>query len=105
MRIIGSGTQTTDGLEDVLIDDTTGSVYVGMFDVSVMLGGDSITIRIYTRPLTSPLQIVRSYVLTGPQSNGIFLTDVIPADLECKFTIQRTAGVDHPYQWKVLGLQ
>jgi hypothetical protein len=104
--LIDSGTKTTAASEDTLGSAiTTAGVYQFVIDTNAMVLGDEIRIRIYTTVLSAGTSRL---VQEGPYKNGqgLPIKESIPeaSDIEFHVTIQRIAGTDRSYPWKILKL-
>ena len=109
MIIEASGTQTAViSTEHTLADLTNTRTYVAYADVSNMVSGDSLELRVYTKVLSgSTLRCLYYQLLTDAQTaNGgqLQVAIPVPSDQEFKFTLKQTAGTGRAYDWKVVSI-
>lgn len=98
-----SGTKTTAATEDTLSTITTIKTLLFEIDTSAMLLGDIIRIKIYTTVLASGTsRFFQDIFLGHVQAEPIKQSQACASDIEYHVTIQRIAGTDRAYPWKVL---
>jgi hypothetical protein len=101
-----TGTTTTDGTEQTLGSVETSNINaVLVLDCNAMANGDTIEVRIYTKALsggTSRLAYLATY--SNAQAKPVKYSVPVPANIEFKATIKRTAGTDRAYDWAILQL-
>jgi len=103
---IASGTTTTDGTEQTLATDTTNQVYVLALDLSDMINGDVLEVRLKTKVLsggTSREAYLATYsnVQSQPQKYSV----PVPADIEIVATMKAiNASGTTSVVWKLLAL-
>src|SRR5690348_4897584 len=100
-----SGTITTDGTEQTLSTQTTIGVYTLALDLSAMVNGDIIEIKLKTKILSGGTsRIAYHFYYAHAQGVPNVYSIAIPADIEIVATIKRLAGADHSYPWSLLRL-
>lgn len=108
--VVASGTQTADGSEDVLRDDTSneGKVFDAAIDLNNMASGDAVEIRLYAKLLTSgALHRVYYRKYVDAQDNEpllkspIIYIPAITVAKEWKLTLKQTAGTNRNYDWTI----
>lgn len=100
----GSGTQTADGSEDTLVAAaTTNATYVLFVDLTNMVNGDIVELRLYTKVLSSGA-LDLAWKGTYGQTPLIFVAQspFVPSDQSFKATLKQVAGTNRNYDWKVL---
>jgi len=105
ITVKSSGTVTTDGTEQTMLDTADLGAYVLSFDTANMVNGDRIRIKITRKILTgSTAHLVYDCVFEHAQGQPIIYSPAIPCPFGAKFTIQREAGTDRTYDWSVCRL-
>lgn len=100
-----SGTKTTAATEDTLSTKTTNKTFVFEIDTNAMALGDIIRIKIYTTVLTAGTsRVFQDIILGHPQAEPIKQSQACASDIEYHVTIQRLAGSDRSYAWKLLSV-
>lgn len=106
----GTGTQTAViGTEHTLLDIAIAGVFNGVVDLSNMVAGDSLELRIYQIVLTGgtrrPAYFVR-YAGLQPADDMIEISVPIANELtdagSLRFTLKQTGGTGRNFDWKVL---
>ena|SRR5260370_1313620 len=103
---LGSGTITLASSTETnfMAADTSNKVYVLKADLSTMVGGDVVVLRIYTKAKPGGTErIAFQQTFTGVQSpDPIWYSDPIPEDVSFRATIQATTGGLHSYDWDII---
>lgn len=100
-----SGTKTSAATEDTLSTKTTNKTFLFEIDCNAMVLGDIIRIKIYTTVLDAGTsRIFQDIILAHPQAEVIKQSQACASDIEYHVTIQRLAGTDRSYPWKVLSV-
>lgn len=100
-----NGNTTTDGSEDVIVNDTTtAATFQFCINCMNMASGDALAVRVYkTVTGDSQSRVVYSQTFTGSQSSApIQISPAIGSTNGLKVTIQRTSGSDHAYLWELI---
>lgn len=101
----GTKTLTGSSTEDTVKDDTGGGTYVSQIDLSNMVNGDVIEIRIYTKPLTGgTLRVLYYRAYANVQAEPIIQVGPVPSKYEYKVTLTQTAGTGRAVDWVVYTL-
>lgn len=108
MQTVSSGTQNaTVGTEHVLADNS-GGMYIYSVDISAMLAGDTVELRVYIKMLNSadPLKCLWYDTFTGLAVATDQIKQSIPSlgDVICRVTLKQTAGTTRSFPWKVTQL-
>jgi hypothetical protein len=103
-----SGSQTADGIEDVLASATAlsqGGTFLPQVDLSNMADGDQTEIRIYNQANSSSALVQEVYLsFANKQSDPLPPLPALPATIGYKLTLKQTSGTNRTYQWSVLNL-
>jgi hypothetical protein len=103
---VSSGTQSaTVTTEHSLATSTTGKTYVLSVDLTNMVNGDELELRIYTKALTGSTKHLAyfatfAHVQTAP---NVFSVPV-PALFYCEASLKQTAGTSRNFDWNLLSL-
>jgi hypothetical protein len=101
----GTKTLTGGSTEDTVEDDTAGGTYVTQIDLSAMVNGDVIILRVYTKPLTGgTLRVLYYLTFANVQAEPIIQTGPVPSKYEYKVTMTQTAGTGRACDWVVYTL-
>lgn len=101
----GSGTTTTDGTEQTLVDlssATTPGIYKLVFDTRNMASGNTTILRVYKKAkVGGTLSLLSETTYTDAQDPPLKEIDGLTCALgiELKITLERTAGTDRAYDW------
>lgn len=100
-----SNTTLTDGTEQVLATLTGNKSYVFEIDRAAMQLADQIRIRVYLKTLVGGTEhVTREINSANAQGEPIMQIEPRASDISYKVTLQRMAGTDRSYPWKVLSL-
>jgi len=110
--VVSSGTQTADGSEDVLLDDTSnaGSALDAYVDLSNMIATDTVELRVYVKVLTNgTLHEVYYNKYVGVQldeanyKTPVVYVPAVTEPFEYKLTLKgtKTAGSYKTFDWTV----
>lgn len=100
-----SGTQTaTIGTETTLTTDTTNATYYFEVDMTNLVLGDILELRIYTATLSGGTLRLAWSSSYGPAPPIVDIAAAMPqpADQSCRVTLKQTAGVGRAFPWKLL---
>ncbi len=104
---IASGTQTADGSEDVLATDTSNKNYVLVVDLSNLVNGETVVLKLYAICLSGGA-LVLAYFATysNAQAAPLKYSIPVPADVKIEATLQQTVYVSSykSFPWKLLSL-
>lgn len=97
-------TLTGSGTEDVLVAGaTTNATYAFKADLSNMVNGDVVEVRIYTKVLTGgTLRVLWKGTFAHVQTNKIVASPPVPSDFSCKVSMTQTAGTGRSIDWSLL---
>jgi hypothetical protein len=103
ITVANSGTQTaTIGTEHTLSTETTSGTHVLWVDLSNMVAGDAVELRVKRKVLTAGTirqTIVGTY--SGAQADGCSCSVPITAPYGATFTLKQTAGTGRAFDWSV----
>jgi hypothetical protein len=100
-----SGTTTTDGTEQSLSSQTAGGTYIFGIDTNLMVNGDVIELRIYTKILSgSTKRVVYVATYTNIQGEPNKYSPPVLIDNYVEVTLKRASGSDHAYDWELLSI-
>lgn len=101
-----NGSQTTTvSTEHTLATVTAAGVYVLRVDLSPMLNGDRVVLRVKTKTLAgSTSRLEFSGVYEHVQADPNVVSIPVPVAHEVVFTLQQTAGTSRTFDWSVLSL-
>lgn len=105
--LVDSGTKTTAASEDTLGSAiTTAGVYQFYIDCNAMQNGDEIRIRVYTTVLSAGTSRIfqEAHYIHAQSTEPIKASIPVASDIEFHVTIERIAGTDRSYPWKILAL-
>lgn len=105
--VSASGTQTaTVNTEHTLTTDTTNATFYYEVDITNMVIGDILELRIYTMTLSGgTLRLAwKSTVGPVPPANDICPSPPQPSDQSLRVTLKQTAGTGRSFPWKLLRL-
>jgi hypothetical protein len=99
-----NGTQTTTvTTEHTLTTQTGNKFYMAYIDLTNMVAGDTVEIRVSLIIKTAGSHIL--YYLgtySGPQINPLVYVPTLPSDISWKLTLKQTLGTSRTYDWRVL---
>ena len=100
--VSASGTQTAVvGTEHTLFNPTTNKWFSGYIDVTNMVSGDIVELRVYAIVKTAGSYILYSLnTLTDAQTLDLYHVPSFPSDIGFKVTLKQTAGTARTYDWK-----
>jgi hypothetical protein len=101
--INASGTKAADGTEQSLVTSTTSGTFVLVVDTNNMANGDSLELRIYTKPLASSsarLAYFASFI--HAQALPAKYSVPVPSNNQIQGTLKQTGGVNRNYDWVLL---
>lgn len=99
--VIVSGTQTADGSENILIDDTTheGEIWDGSISMVNLDGKDTLIVRLYQKTLSGgTLDLLYADTFNGIQSDSSLYIRPITIPKEWKLTLQQTYSSGGSYK-------
>lgn len=102
--VSASGTQSaTVTTEHALATDTGNATFVGKADLSNMVNGDVVELRMYTKVLTGG-GLVQCFKATFAhvQINPVILSPPVPSNFSCKFSLKQVAGTSRNFDWALL---
>ena len=104
---IASGTVTANGTEQTLTTDTTNKNYVLVADLSTLVNGETVELRLYTKCLSGGAEVL-AYVVSysNIQGDPMKYSVPVPADISLKATLKQTVYVSayKTFPWKLLSL-
>jgi hypothetical protein len=102
--VAASGTQAASiGTEHALATDTTNTTFAGKWDLSNMVNGDIVELRMYTKVLTgSGLVCCFAAFFAHVQAAPAIIAPPVPSDFSCKLTLKQTAGTGRNFDWSLL---
>ena len=106
VTLSNSGTQTAViGTEHTLYNPTTSKYFTGYIDLTNMVAGDTVEIRVYLIVKASGAYI-QYYVATysDAQTNDLVYIPALPSDIGYKLTLKQTAGTARTYDWRCFEL-
>ena len=110
-----SGTETTDGTEEILATVDDAGVFIFSIDTSNMALGDEIEVRVYKRVsfnlgrllfLKRTFKNVQGDGTADAGGDGEVIKDSIPipSPESMRITLKRTLGTDRAYDWAIYEL-
>ena len=98
-----SGTQTAViNTEHTLYNPTTNKWFSGWVDLTNMVSGDTVELRVYAIAKTAGSYIQYwIQVYTDAQTNPLVHIPSYPSDIGWKLTLKQTAGTARTYDWRV----
>lgn len=102
--VSASGTDTAVvGTEQTLATDTTNATYVALIDLTNMVGGDAVELRLYTKVLsTGALDLVWKGTYANAPLVVVPQSPYVPSDQSLKLTLKQVAGTARNFDWKLL---
>lgn len=102
--VSSSGSQTaTVGTEHTLYNPTTNKWFSGWIDLTNMVGGDTVEVRVLVIIKTAGAYVqyfMQSF--SGSQTPNFALhIPSLPSDIGYKLTLKQTAGTGRVFDWKV----
>lgn len=103
---ITSGTLTANGSEQTLSTQTIATRYQTMVDLSAMVNGDTVILKIKVKCLTGGSAIqMYSAVYANVQANPLVALPEVNSLFSYAVTLQQTTGSNHNYDWSMNDVQ
>jgi hypothetical protein len=104
-EIAGASQAATVNTEHTLNTDTTPGTKILTVDLSAMVLGDLVELRMYTKLRTGSTEQL-AYLCSYQHVQGApnVYSIPVPSMVSCRSTLKQTAGTGHTYQWALLGL-
>ena len=102
---VGSGSQLISALdtEYTLDTETTAGVYVLVVDTNVLVNGDTLIIRLYTKVASGKTsRIAYEAAFSNVQGEPNKYSPAIPIDTELVCKIEQTDGTARTFDWNLL---
>lgn len=106
IAVTNSGTLTSTSAEQTLgASRTDGKTYVLQLDLSNMVAGDQVEIRVKAKVLTgSTERTLYRAVYANAQPYAVVQTPPVPAPYQVTFSLKRLAGTDRDYDYALMSL-
>lgn len=102
LSVVTSGTLTSDGTEQTLTTQTSVKRFQVMIDLSAMVNGDKVEIKIKTKTLTGSTAAIAYYELFSDiPSNPVFVSPELTSYFSYAVTLKRVVGSNHDFAWSV----
>lgn len=104
---LASGTLVADGTEQTLAADTSNKNYVLKVDLSAMVNGEVVELKIYDKVLAGGVEgLGYSASFANTQAEPIKYSIPVPADVSFRATLKQTVYVSayKSFPWKLLSL-
>jgi hypothetical protein len=103
---VGSGTQTAVVTTEHTLDtETTAGVYILVADLSNLVAGDTVFLRLYTKDKSGGAsRLAFEAVYSGVQNVPHVYSPPVPVDTEIICTLTQSEGTSRDFDWNLLKL-
>lgn len=105
VEITGGSQTATVNTEHTLTTDTTGGTRILAVNLSNMVIGDMVELKLYTKLRAGSAEFVAySVVFQHNQAEPNVYSVPVPANISIKPTLKQTAGTGKAFEWALLGI-